>query len=99
VKRLGDIPESMSDGAAAAFYDAHEITTEALAEMPDVSHEFEGRVVRTRPISIRFPERMLAELKSLAADRGVAYQALIKVWLDERLRKERKERKSDRRSA
>jgi hypothetical protein len=58
--------------------------------MPEVTADFPGPFVRTRPISIRFPEPMLAELKAHAARRGVAYQALIKVWLEDRLQQERR---------
>jgi predicted DNA binding CopG/RHH family protein len=84
-----DIPEPMDQATAAHFYDTHEFTAEALDALPDASAEFTGAFVRTRPISIRFPEPMLAELKRVAAQKGVAYQALIKVWLDERLQQER----------
>src|ERR1041385_1536144 len=85
-----DIPEPMDEATAAAFYGTHGFTAEALDQMPVAAEEFRGGFVRTRPVSIRFPEPMLAALKRAAARRGVAYQALIKVWLDERLEKERR---------
>jgi predicted DNA binding CopG/RHH family protein len=90
IKRLKDVPEAMTQEEAANFYATHTFTAEALAAMPDVSCEFASGISRTRPISIRLPEWMLAELKACAANKGVAYQALVKVWLDERLREERR---------
>lgn len=91
VERSADIPEEMTDAEAADFYDTHELSPNALAELPDVTHEFTGRLTRTRPISIRFPEQMLSDLKEVAQRKGVAYQALIKVWVDERLQRERRQ--------
>ncbi|MDQ3701816.1 MAG: BrnA antitoxin family protein [Chloroflexota bacterium] len=85
-----DIPEPMAEAAAADYYSTHGFTAEALDRLPDGTEQFAGSFVRTRPVSIRFPEPMLDELKSLAARKGVAYQALIKIWLDERLQRERR---------
>ena len=85
-----DIPEPMDGATAADFYGSHEFTAEALDALPDASAEFKGTFVRTRPISIRLPEPMLDELKRVATRKGVAYQALMKVWLDERLQQERR---------
>lgn len=39
----------------------------------------------TRSISIRMPESMIDELKSLANQRDVPYQSLIKIFLRERI--------------
>lgn len=85
-----DIPEPMDEAAAADYYATHGFTAEALDRLPDATEQFAGSSVRMRPVSIRFPEPMLDELKSLAARKGVAYQALIKIWLDERLQRERR---------
>ena len=43
----------------------------------------------TRTISLRLPESMLEELKRLANQRDVPYQSLLKVFLAERLERER----------
>ena len=79
----------MTEAAAAAYYGTHGFTAQALDQLPDASEAFGGTFNRRHPISIRFPEPMLAELKAIAARKGVAYQALIKIWLDERLQAER----------
>lgn len=41
-------------------------------------------------ISIRLPAAMLDVLKAFAEREGVAYQALMKRWLDERIKEERR---------
>ena len=42
----------------------------------------------TQSISIRLPEWLLARIKEMANSRDVAYQALIKIFLAERVKKE-----------
>lgn len=43
----------------------------------------------TQTISLRLPQDLLDEIKILANDRDVPYQSLIKVFLHERIRRER----------
>jgi predicted DNA binding CopG/RHH family protein len=43
----------------------------------------------TRSISLRLPEALLAELKALANQRDIPYQSLMKLFLAEKVRKER----------
>ena len=43
----------------------------------------------TKTISIRLPETMIEELKSLANKNDVPYQSLIKIYLAERIVQER----------
>jgi predicted DNA binding CopG/RHH family protein len=42
---------------------------------------------------MRFPETLLADLKRLANEQDVPYQSLIKVYLAERVAKERLQRR------
>ncbi|HMB55105.1 MAG TPA: BrnA antitoxin family protein [Thermoanaerobaculia bacterium] len=44
----------------------------------------------TRTISVRVPEGLLDELKSLANQRDVPYQSLLKIFLAERIAEERR---------
>ncbi len=46
----------------------------------------------TTTISLRLPEAMLEELKALANERDVPYQSLLKVYLAERIARERRAR-------
>lgn len=44
----------------------------------------------TQTISLRLPASLLAELKLLAHQRDVPYQSLLKIFLAEKIREERK---------
>lgn len=44
-----------------------------------------------KTISIRLPESMLEELKTLAHKRDVPYQSLMKIFLAEKIREQRKQ--------
>lgn len=47
----------------------------------------------TTTISVRLPEAMLEELKALANERDVPYQSLLKMFLAERIARERQARR------
>ena len=49
-----------------------------------------------RTISLRLPESMIAELKLLANQRDVPYQSLLKVFLADRLKTERRSKAAPR---
>ena len=40
---------------------------------------------RSRPISIRLPVRVIDKLKQVSLQKGIGYQALIRMWLTEKL--------------
>lgn len=43
----------------------------------------------TRPVTIRLPESLLSALKTIANKKDVPYQSLMKIFLAERINKER----------
>ena len=46
----------------------------------------------TKTISVRLPQALLEELKALANERDVPYQSLLKIFLAERVARERRRR-------
>lgn len=40
---------------------------------------------KTKPISIRLPVRIIDKLKQMALQKGIGYQALVRLWLTERI--------------
>lgn len=40
---------------------------------------------RSKPISIRLPVRVIDKLKQVSLQKGIGYQALIRIWLTEKL--------------
>ena len=72
----------------------------ATADSTEYVDWSKARVVRfpnlcpsSTAISVRLPETLLTELKLLANERDVPYQSLLKVYLDDRVRAERRRRR------
>lgn len=61
-----------------------------------VSGSFPALKPSTTTISVRLPEAMLEDLKALANERDVPYQSLLKVFLAERIAREREARRKAR---
>lgn len=67
----------------AAYWERHGATDEVDFEKDRVELVYQPPV---RAISIRLPQPLLTELKRIAARMDVAYQALIKMWLSEKVK-------------
>ncbi len=82
------VPNFQSEAEERAFWETHDTTEYVdwsrarLAVFPDLKPS-------TETISLRLPAGLLAELKVLANKRDVPYQSLIKIFLAERVARER----------
>jgi predicted DNA binding CopG/RHH family protein len=82
------LPQFRSEAEEREFWETHDSAlyvdwSEAkLAIFPDLKPS-------TETISLRLPASLLAELKALANKRDVPYQSLLKVYLAERVARER----------
>lgn len=83
------IPKFASEDAERRFWARHD-----TVEYFDWSRSAQPPVPNLRPsttaISLRLPVSMLEELKTLANRQDVPYQSLLKVYLADRLARERK---------
>ena len=83
-KRLKTIPKFASEAAERAFWDKNDSTDYLdwkkvqLTVLPKLKPS-------TQTISLRLPRHLLDSIKTAANARGVPYQSLIKVWLQEKL--------------
>lgn len=59
-----------------------------------VEGSFPALVPSTRTISLRLPQALLEEIKALANELDVPYQSLLKIFLAERVARERHRRQS-----
>jgi len=84
-KRLPDFSK-MTDEQIADFWDTHD-STDYWDQLEPVKEPFIDKR-KMKQISIRFDERTIGKLKKAAADKGIGYQTLIKIWVNERLKKE-----------
>lgn len=87
-KKDKTVPTFQSEREERAFWETHDTT-----EYVDWSHAkvavFPDLKPSTETISLRLPAGLLAELKALANKRDVPYQSLMKVFLAERVARER----------
>ena len=87
-KKLKPIPKFKSDEEAVEFWMTHDTT-----DYFDWSKAQRITLPNLRPstamISLRLPQSLLSELRILANERDVPYQSLLKVFLAERIAKER----------
>jgi hypothetical protein len=80
-------PRFRSHREAGEYFDTHD-TAELAEDLPEVP----GPVVDAReplkPISLRLPTETISAAKRVAHRKGIAYQALLRMWITERLDKE-----------
>ena len=81
------IPKFKSERQEADFWAVHD-STEYIDWNESVRPVFPKLKPSLKTISLRLPEAMLAQLKSLANKRDVPYQSLLKIFLAERLQSE-----------
>lgn len=82
------IPRFASEDAERRFWAEHD-TTDYFDWTKTARPSFPNLKPSTTSISLRLPLSMLEELKSLANEKDVPYQSLMKVYLAERLARER----------
>ncbi len=88
-KKLKPIPHFRSDEEAGKFWMTHDTT--AYADWSKARFvSFPSLRPSTATISLRLPQSLLDELRTLANQRDVPYQSLLKVYLAERIAQERR---------
>jgi predicted DNA binding CopG/RHH family protein len=83
------IPEFKSEESERQFWAKHD-STEFIDWSVGERQKFPNLKPSLRTISIRLPAAMIEDLKILANKRDVPYQSLLKIFLAERLEKERR---------
>ena len=71
------------------FWDTHDVTDFVDTSKGIMGIAADRYLTKNRSVSIRLPETLLANLKMFAQARDVAYHALIKIWLAEKLTQEK----------
>ncbi len=87
-KPLKPIPKFRSEAGERLFWETHD-TTEYVDWSQARLGVFPDLKPSTETISLRLPASLLAELKALANKRDVPYQSLLKLFLAERVARER----------
>jgi predicted DNA binding CopG/RHH family protein len=83
------IPKFRSEEDERSFWAEHD-STDFIEWQAAQSRRFPNLKPSLRTISLRLPVSMIEDLKVLANKRDVPYQSLLKVFLAERLERERR---------
>ena len=94
-KKAEKLPRFKSEDQEREFWAAHDVVDYFDWDRA-VAGSFPALKPSTTTISVRLPEAMLEELKALANERDIPYQSLLKVFLAERIAREREVRRKAR---
>jgi len=89
MNRKRQIPEFRSDESERVFWTEND-STQFVEWQAAQRRRFPNLKPALRRISLRLPVWMIEDLKVLANKRDVSYQSLLKVFLVERLERERR---------
>ena len=81
------IPQFKTEQEEADFWDSHD-STDFLDETEVVNVTFVDARPSMKQISLRLDPSVIDQLKSLAVDKGIGYQTMIRMWVMERLGQE-----------
>jgi predicted DNA binding CopG/RHH family protein len=87
MKQINKIPRFKNEDEERAFWSTHS-PLDFLEDLEPVELQFPNLKPTTRTISIRLPEWMIVQLKTLANKKDIPYQSLVKVFLGEKIKEE-----------
>jgi predicted DNA binding CopG/RHH family protein len=88
MKQLKKIPQFKNEDEEREFWSTHD-TTDYFDWSKAEKTVFPNLKPSTEVISLRLPAFLLYDLKSLANQKDVPYQSLMKVYLSEKVKEER----------
>lgn len=91
MRKLKEIPKFKNEIEERKFWATHD-STEFIDWDKAEFVSFPNLKPTMKTISLRLPEFVVNELRSMAQKRDVSYQALIKMFLKERIDQEHKQR-------
>jgi predicted DNA binding CopG/RHH family protein len=85
VNDLADIPAFHDEAEEAAFWRVHRLSDALLAQMQPLDDDVAPPARATKSVTLRIDPGLLARIQTLAQQRQVPYQRLLKQLLEERL--------------
>lgn len=90
-KKSPNLAACQTDEERAAFFEQHSAFD--LLEADLMEEEAAGIRYRLKPkksqqLNIRIEPDLLASIKTLALEKGLAYQTLVRMWIQEKVREE-----------
>lgn len=89
MEKLKRIPKFKNEKEEATFWENHD-TTEYFDMGKPLRIEFPNLKPSTKTITLRIPLMLLYKIKKIANQKDVPYQSLMKVFLDEKIKEEKK---------
>lgn len=88
MKKLKPIPKFKSENEEDEFWATHDSTDYFDIKKAIVNPAFPNLKPSTKTITIRISQSLLDSLKMIAHKKDVPYQSLVKIFLDEKVKKE-----------
>jgi len=86
--KVKPIPQFNNEDEEREFWATHDSTEYIDWSKAQKNPSFARLKPSTRTVSIRLPESLIAELKTLANKKDVPYQSLVKIFLYEKVKEE-----------
>lgn len=90
ISRLKEAPKFQNEVEEQAFWETHSITDYVDFRRAKKGSALDFHEKATRTISIRLPQAMIQEMKAIASKIDVGYQALMKMWIAEKMSEARR---------
>ena len=87
-KKYKETPQFNNEDEEREFWATHDSTEYVDWAKAQKNPTFSRLKPSTRTVSIRLPESLIAELKTLANKKDVPYQSLVKIYLAEKVKEE-----------
>jgi len=88
MKKIKKIPKFENEDEERDFWGTHDTTDYFDMDTAEPVSFPNLKLTPTKSISIRLPEKLIFQLKTLANKNDVPYQSLMKIFLAERVEKE-----------
>jgi len=93
---VNKIPKFKTEEEEARFWDEHD-TTDFIGDFEpteiELDQELKEKILNKsepkKPITIRLETNQIEAVKKIAISKGLPYQTLIRMWINEAIRKER----------
>lgn len=88
MKQYKELPVFKNEAEEDAFWQTHDSTDFIDWDKAITNPSFPNLKPTSRTISIRLPETLIRDLKTMANKKDIPYQSLVKVYLSERVKAE-----------
>lgn len=88
MKPLKSLPQFKSEAEEQEFWLTHDSTDYVDWSTAEKNPSFPNLKPSSKMVSIRLPDSLVRDLKSVANKKDVPYQSLVKVYLSERIKAE-----------